>query len=161
MHKSTHQNQRKNCTKNRCENSSLWKMKAKKHKQRFAPNLCKPLPQNFCVFQYSLTGKDESGFSSWKTAPAVPVRLWVSGKTVPTVPVSGSGTLQKNHEGFKNTMSQQKSKDRLKNVEKSFWGALPDSFGTFASFDCFMCTLHCFAMFASLHCTTLEARTVD
>ena len=47
----------------------------------------------FSVFQYSLTGKNGSGsgFGSWKTVPAVPVPLSVSGKTVPTVPVSGSG----------------------------------------------------------------------
>ena len=43
----------------------------------------------FPVFQYSLTGKDGSGFGSWKTVPAVPVPLSVSRKTVPTVPVSG------------------------------------------------------------------------
>ena len=41
----------------------------------------------FSVFQYSLSGKDGSGFGSWKTVPAVPVPLSVSGKTVPTVPV--------------------------------------------------------------------------
>ena len=45
----------------------------------------------FSVFQHSLTGKDGSGFGSWKTVPAVP--LSVSGKTVPTVPVSGSGSV--------------------------------------------------------------------
>ena len=45
------------------------------------------------MFQYSLTGKDGSGFGSWKTVPAVPVPLSVSGKTVPTVPVSGSGSV--------------------------------------------------------------------
>ena len=39
----------------------------------------------------TLTEKDGSGFGSWKTVPAVPVPLSVSGKTVPTVPVSGSG----------------------------------------------------------------------
>ena len=41
------------------------------------------------MFQYNLTGKDGSGFGfgSWKTVPAVPVPLSVSGKTVPTVPV--------------------------------------------------------------------------
>ena len=39
------------------------------------------------MFQYSLTGKDGSGFGSWKTVLAVPVPLSVSGKTVPTVPV--------------------------------------------------------------------------
>ena len=49
----------------------------------------------FPVFQYSLTGKDGSGsgFGSWKTVPAVPVPLSVSGKTVPTVLVSGSGSV--------------------------------------------------------------------
>ena len=43
----------------------------------------------------SLTGKDGSGsgFGSWKTVPAVPVLLSVSGKTVPTVAVSGSGSV--------------------------------------------------------------------
>ena len=55
---------------------------------RFRRFLCK---EGFPVFQYSLTGKDcsGSGFGSWK--PAVPVPLSVSGKTVPTVPVPGSG----------------------------------------------------------------------
>ena len=49
----------------------------------------------FSVFQYSLTGKDGSGFGfgSWKTVPAVPVPLSVSGKTVPTVPVPSSGSV--------------------------------------------------------------------
>ena len=49
----------------------------------------------FSVFQYSLTGKDGSGsgFGSWKTVPAVPVPLSVSGKTVPTVPVSGCSSV--------------------------------------------------------------------
>ena len=48
----------------------------------------------FCVFQYSLTGKEGSGsgFSSWKMVPAVPVPRLVPGKTVPTAPVSGSGS---------------------------------------------------------------------
>ena len=41
--------------------------------------------KGFPVSQYSLTGKDGSGFGSWKTVPAVPVPLSVSGKTVPTV----------------------------------------------------------------------------
>ena len=31
--------------------------------------------QGFFVFQYSLTGRDGSGFGSWKTVPAVPVPL--------------------------------------------------------------------------------------
>ena len=54
---------------------------------RFRRFLCK---KGFSVFQYFLTGKDGSGFGSWKTVPAVPVPLSVSGKTVPTVPVPGS-----------------------------------------------------------------------
>ena len=51
--------------------------------------------KQFSVFQYSLTGKDGSGsgFGSWKTVLAVPVPLSVSGKTVPTVPVPGSGSV--------------------------------------------------------------------
>ena len=46
-------------------------------------------------FLCSLTGSDGSGsgFGSWKTVPAVPVPLSVSGKMVPTVPVSGSGSV--------------------------------------------------------------------
>ena len=39
------------------------------------------------------SGGSGSGFGSWKTVPAVPVPLSVSGKTVPTVPVSGSGSV--------------------------------------------------------------------
>ena len=52
--------------------------------------------RGFSVFQYSLTGKDGSGsgFGSWKTVQAVPVPLSVSGKTNPTVPVSGSGSVR-------------------------------------------------------------------
>ena len=34
-----------------------------------------------------------SGFGSWKTVPAVPVPRSVPAKTVPTVPVSGSGSV--------------------------------------------------------------------
>ena len=47
------------------------------------------------MFQRSLTGRNGSGsgFGSWKTVPAVPVPLSVSGKTVPTVLVSGSGSV--------------------------------------------------------------------
>ena len=45
------------------------------------------------MFQYRLAEKDVSGFGSWKTVPAVPVPLSVWGKTVPTVPVSGSGSV--------------------------------------------------------------------
>ena len=57
---------------------------------RFRRFLC---TKGFSLFQYSLTGKDGSGFGSWKTVPAVPVPLSVSGKTVPTVPVPGSGSV--------------------------------------------------------------------
>ena len=51
------------------------------------------------MFQYSLTGKDGSGsgFGSWKTVPAVPVPLSVLGKMVPTVQVSGSGSVPEPH----------------------------------------------------------------
>ena len=51
--------------------------------------------KGFTVFEYSLTGKDGScsGFGSWKMVPAVPFPLSVSGETVPTVPVSGSGEV--------------------------------------------------------------------
>ena len=42
-----------------------------------------PLQKGFSVFQYTVTGKDGScsGFGSWKTVPAVPVPLSVSGRT--------------------------------------------------------------------------------
>ena len=50
--------------------------------------------KGFSVAQYSLTGKDGSGFGSWKTVPAVPARPAFSfRKTVPRVPVSGSGSV--------------------------------------------------------------------
>ena len=55
--------------------------------------LAVPLQKGVSVLQHSLTGKEGSGFGSWKTVPAVPVPLSVSGKTVPTVPVSGSGSV--------------------------------------------------------------------
>ena len=47
------------------------------------------------MLQYSLTGKDGSGsgFGSWKRVPTVPVPLSFSGKTVPTVPIFGSGSV--------------------------------------------------------------------
>ena len=59
---------------------------------RFRRFLCK---KGFSVFQCIFKGKDGSGsgFGSWKTVPAVPVPLSVSGKTVPTVLVSGSGSV--------------------------------------------------------------------
>ena len=59
-----------------------------------------PLQKGFFpAFQYSLTGKDGSGsgVGSWKAVPAVPVPVSVSGKTVPTVPVSGSGSVPARH----------------------------------------------------------------
>ena len=37
--------------------------------------------------------EDGSGFGSWKTVPAVPIPCSVPAKTVPTVPVSGSGSV--------------------------------------------------------------------
>ena len=54
-----------------------------------------PLQKGFSVFQYIFKGKDGSGsgFGYWKTVPAVPVPLSVSGKTVLTVPVSRSATF--------------------------------------------------------------------
>ena len=47
------------------------------------------------MFQCSLIDKDRSGsgFSSWKTVPAVPVPLLVSGKTVLAVLVSSSRSV--------------------------------------------------------------------
>ena len=59
---------------------------------RFWRFLCK---RGFSVFQYRLTGREGSGsgFGSWKTVPAVPVPVLVSGKTVPTFPVPGSGSV--------------------------------------------------------------------
>ena len=61
---------------------------------RFWRFLCK---KSFSVFKYSVAGNDGSGsgfgFGSWKTVPAVPVLLSFSGKAVPTVPVSGSGSV--------------------------------------------------------------------
>ena len=42
---------------------------------------------------FSTASEDGSGFGSWQTVPAVPVPRSVPGKTVPTVPVSGSGSV--------------------------------------------------------------------
>ena len=49
--------------------------------------------KGFSVFQYSLTRKNGSGsgFGSWKTVPAVPVPLSVSGKIGSDVMQSGFG----------------------------------------------------------------------
>ena len=47
-----------------------------------------------CVsVQFSREDGSGSGFGSWKTVLAVPVPRSVPGKTVPTVPVSGSGSV--------------------------------------------------------------------
>ena len=54
-----------------------------------------PLRRGFlCAsVQFSREDGSGSGFGSWKTVPAVPVPRSVPGKTVPTVPVSGSGSV--------------------------------------------------------------------
>ena len=74
---------------------TVWQMERFKRFRFPVPAV--PLQKGFSVFQYSLTGKDGSGsgsgFDSWKMVPAVPVPLSVSGKMVPTAPVSGSGSV--------------------------------------------------------------------
>ena len=55
-----------------------------------------PLRRGFlCVFSTVSHREDGSGsgFGSWQTVPAVPVPRSVPAKTVPTVPVSGSGSV--------------------------------------------------------------------
>ena len=54
-----------------------------------------PLKRGFlCVsVQFSREDGSSSGSGSWKTVPAVPVPRSVPAKTVPTVPVSGSGSV--------------------------------------------------------------------
>ena len=54
-----------------------------------------PLRRGFlCVsLQFNREDGSGSGFGSWKTVPAVPVLRSVPGKTVSTVPVSGSGSV--------------------------------------------------------------------
>ena len=54
-----------------------------------------PLRRWFCCGSVQLHREDGSGsgFGSWKTVPAVPVPRSVPAKTVPTVPVSGSGSV--------------------------------------------------------------------
>ena len=54
-----------------------------------------PLRRGFlCVsVQFGREDGSSSGFGSWKTVPAVPVPCSVPGKMVPTVPVSGSGSV--------------------------------------------------------------------
>ena len=47
-----------------------------------------------CVsVQFNREDASGSGFGSWKTVPAVPIPRSVPGKTVSTVPVSGSGSV--------------------------------------------------------------------
>ena len=46
-----------------------------------------------CFSTVSQRGRFGSGFGSWQTVPAVPVPPSVPAKTVPTVPVSGSGSV--------------------------------------------------------------------
>ena len=49
---------------------------------------------SLCVsVQFHREDGSGSGFGSWKTVPAVPVQRSVPAKTVPTVPVSGSGSV--------------------------------------------------------------------
>ena len=57
--------------------------------------LAVPLRRKFFSVSVQFTTEDgsSSGFGSWKTVPAVPVPRSVPGKTVPTVPVSGSGSV--------------------------------------------------------------------
>ena len=54
-----------------------------------------PLRRGFLCVSVQFNREDGSGssFGSWKTVPAVPVPRSVPGKTVPTVPVSGSGSV--------------------------------------------------------------------
>ena len=54
-----------------------------------------PLRRGFsCVsVQFHREDGSGSGFGSWKTVPAVPVPRSVPAKKVPTVPVSGSGSV--------------------------------------------------------------------
>ena len=58
-----------------------------------------PLRRGFlCVsVQFNREDGSGSGFGSWKTVPAVPVPRSVPGKKVPTVPVSGSGSVPGPH----------------------------------------------------------------
>ena len=50
-----------------------------------------------------------SGFGSWKTVLAVPVPRSVPGKTVPTVPVSGSGSVPGPHQIFQVSLKHSSS----------------------------------------------------
>ena len=51
-----------------------------------------PLRRGFFCDSIQFHREDGSGFGSWKTVPAVPVLRSVPAKTVPTVPVFGSGS---------------------------------------------------------------------
>ena len=52
-----------------------------------------PLMRRFLCASVQFSREDGSGFGSWRTVPAVLVPRSVPGKTVPTVPVSGSGSV--------------------------------------------------------------------
>ena len=52
-----------------------------------------PLRRGFSCVSVQFQREDGSGFGSWNTVPAVPVPRSVPAKTVPTVPVSGSGSV--------------------------------------------------------------------
>ena len=52
-----------------------------------------PLWKEFLCVSVQFHREEGSGFGSWKTIPAVPVPRSVPAKTVPTVPVSGSGSV--------------------------------------------------------------------
>ena len=52
-----------------------------------------PLRSGFLCVSVQFNREDGSGFGSWKTVLAVPVPRSVPAKTVPTVPVSGSGSV--------------------------------------------------------------------
>ena len=51
-----------------------------------------PLRRGVLCVSVQFHREDGSGFGSWKTVPAVPGPRSVSAKTVPTVPVLGSGS---------------------------------------------------------------------
>ena len=55
--------------------------------------LAVPAKRGFLFVSVQFSTEDGSGFGSWKTVPAVSVPRSVPGKTVPTVPVSGSGSV--------------------------------------------------------------------
>ena len=61
---------------------------------RFSVPAVPPRRGFLCVSaQFNREDGSGSGFGSWKTVPAVPVPRSVPGRTVPTVPVSGPGSV--------------------------------------------------------------------